>query len=149
MPSPLPVLVLNGPNLNLLGEREPALYGNTTLPQIEAAAVALGEEFGLAVRCVQSNHEGVLIDLVQEARGTVRAIVINPGGLSHSSVSLLDALGAFEGPVVEVHLSQIHRREAFRQHSYISRRADAVIAGCGAQGYDLALRHVAHLLSTG
>ncbi|MCC6007061.1 MAG: type II 3-dehydroquinate dehydratase [Rhodobacteraceae bacterium] len=145
----LPVLLLNGPNLNLLGQREPALYGATTLPEIEAEAVALGRDLGLEVRCAQSNHEGALIDLVQEARGVARAIIINPGGYSHTSVALLDALSAFEGPVVEVHISQIHRRESFRHRSYVSRRADAVIAGCGAQGYALALRHVAHLLSAG
>ncbi len=141
------VLVLNGPNLNLLGTREPAVYGTTTLADIQSAAEALGAELGLAPRFVQSNHEGALVDAVQAARETARAIVINPAAYGHSSIALLDALGAYDGWVVEVHLSNIHKREGFRHHSYISRRADAVIAGAGAHGYLLALRHVAHLLA--
>lgn len=141
------ILVLNGPNLNLLGTRQPEIYGHETLGDIERACTALGAELGLSVVCRQSNHEGQLIDWVQEARGEAAGIVINPGGLTHSSVALLDALHAFDGPVIEVHLSQIHRREAFRHRSYVSLRADAVIAGCGADGYLFALRRLARLLA--
>ena len=140
---PRTVHLLNGPNLNLLGQREPEIYGHATLPDIEAACHALAETLGLSLLCRQSNHEGVLIDWVQEARGVASAIVINPGGLTSTSVSLLDALNAFEGPVIEVHLSQIHRREAFRHPSMISHRADGVIAGLGAEVYNAALRHLA------
>ena len=143
---PRTVHLLNGPNLNLLGSREPELYGRTTLPEIEADCIRLAETLGLSLLCRQSNHEGVLIDWVQEARGVASALVINPGGLTHSSVALLDALNAFEGPVIEVHLSQIHRREAFRHVSYVSKRADAVVAGMGPEGYAAALRHLAGVL---
>lgn len=141
------VEVLNGPNLNLLGLREPGIYGTGTLGDIEASCRALGAELGLAVGFMQSNHEGVLVDAIQAARQDARAIVINPGAYTHTSIAILDALNAFEGPVIEVHLSNIHRREAFRHRSYVSLRADGVIAGCGAGGYLLALRHVAGLLS--
>ena len=142
-----PVLwMLNGPNLNLLGSREPGVYGQTTLPDIEADCTRLAEALGMALECRQSNHEGVLVDWVQAARGAAAGIVINPGGLTHTSVVLLDALNAFDGPVIEVHLSQIHRREAFRHHSYVSHRADGVIAGLGPEGYRAALRHLAGLL---
>ena len=143
---PRTVHLLNGPNLNLLGTREPEIYGAGTLPEIEEGCIRLAESLGLALTCRQSNHEGVLIDWVQEARGIASALVINPGGLSHTSVALLDALNAFEGPVIEVHLSQIHRREAFRHHSYVSLRADGVIAGLGPEGYFAALRHLAGIL---
>lgn len=143
-----PVLMLNGPNLNLLGSRQPEVYGRTTLADIEAGCTRLAADLGLTLDCRQSNHEGVLVDWVQAARGAAFGIVINPGGLTHSSVVLLDALHAFEGPVIEVHLSQIHRREAFRHHSYVSLRADGVIAGLGAEGYAAALRHLAALPDT-
>jgi 3-dehydroquinate dehydratase-2 len=134
MPS---ILVLNGPNLNLLGQRQPEIYGAETLADVEAAcrALSLAE---LTFR--QSNHEGELIDWIQEARGRHDAIVINPGAYSHTSVAILDALNAFEGRVVEVHISNIHRREAFRHHSYVSARADGVIAGLGTGGYVAAIR---------
>ncbi len=146
-PRDLPVVwMLNGPNLNLLGTRQPEIYGAQTLADIEADCSALAADLGLALECRQSNHEGVLVDWVQAARGVAAGIVINPGGLTHTSVVLLDALAAFEGPVVEVHLSQIHRREAFRHHSYVSLRADGVIAGLGAEGYRAALRHLAGCL---
>lgn len=137
------VLVLNGPNLNLLGEREPEIYGSTTLAGIEESCrrAALGHGWDLTFQ--QSNHEGELIDAVHQARTTTAALVINPGGLSHTSVALMDALAAYPAPVVEVHLSNIHRREAFRRHSYVSRVADAVICGCGARGYLLALDYLA------
>jgi 3-dehydroquinate dehydratase-2 len=143
------VLVLNGPNLNLLGQREPEIYGAATLADVEAACTALGRDLGLDVDARQSNHEGELVDWIQEARGSAAAILINPGAYSHTSVALLDALNAFEGPVIEVHISNIHRREAFRHHSYVSARADGVIAGCGTDGYGYALRRVAALLQAG
>ena len=137
------VLILNGPNLNLLGQRQPEVYGRTTLSDVEAACRTLGAELGLGIECAQSNHEGALVDLIQGARGTKGAIVINPGAYSHTSVAILDALNAFDGVVIEVHISNIHKREAFRHHSYVSHRADGVIAGCGTDGYLLALRRIA------
>jgi 3-dehydroquinate dehydratase-2 len=137
------VLLLNGPNLNLLGQRQPEIYGHETLADIEARAADLAARLGLALRAVQSNHEGALVDAIQAARQTAAAIIINPGAYSHTSVAILDALNAFDGPVVEVHLSNIHRREAFRHHSYVSARADGVIAGLGSEGYMAALRYLA------
>ena len=137
------VLVLNGPNLNLLGEREPGLYGTTSLDAVEARCRALGGELGLDVRCLQSNHEGVLIDAVHDARHTGGGLVVNAGGYSHSSIALADALRAFPGRIVEVHVSNVHRREAFRQTSHVARVAEATICGCGAMGYELALRFLA------
>ncbi len=140
------ILLLNGPSLNLLGLREPDLYGAETLDDVVAACRTLADRLGLALQAKQSNHEGELVDLIQEARDSAAAIIINPGAYTHTSVAILDALNAFEGPVVEVHITNIHKREAFRHHSFVSRRADAVIAGAGTHGYRLALRHVAHLL---
>ncbi|MEM6488527.1 MAG: type II 3-dehydroquinate dehydratase [Pseudomonadota bacterium] len=140
-----PVLVLNGPNLNMLGTREPEIYGHETLADLDARCRALGAALGLAVECRQSNAEHQLIDWIQEARGTVLGIVINPAGYTHSSVAIRDALTAFDGPVIEVHLSNIHRREPFRHHSYISGVAEAVIAGMGPAGYEAALRRIAEL----
>ncbi|MFF9016768.1 type II 3-dehydroquinate dehydratase [Streptomyces sp. NPDC014870] len=148
METPTPVLVLNGPNLNLLGLREPAIYGTDTLDTIERLCLATGEPLGLRVDFRQSNHEGVLIDAVQEARTAHRGIVINPAGYSHTSVALRDALAAVGLPVVEVHLSNIHKREEFRHHSYVSGVADTVICGAGAHGYALALTHLARLVIT-
>ncbi len=138
--------IINGPNLNLLGQREPEIYGTETLSGIEAACRALTDRMGLQMTFSQSNHEGALVDRIQAARGAAAGIIINPAAYTHTSVAILDALSAFDGPVIEVHLSNIHRREAFRHHSYISARADAVIAGCGAQGYELALSRMARLL---
>ncbi|WP_018698315.1 type II 3-dehydroquinate dehydratase [Amorphus coralli] len=138
--------ILNGPNLNLLGQREPEIYGRDSLADIEAACRALAGELGLDIRFRQSNSEGTLVDWIQEARTSAAGIVINPAAYSHTSVALLDALSACECPVIEVHLSNIHRRESFRHHSYVSARADGVIVGCGAQGYDLALRRLARLI---
>lgn len=140
------ILLLNGPNLNLLGAREPERYGRTTLADVERDAAALAAELGHALDARQSNHEGALIDWIHEARGAAGAIVLNPGAYGHTSIALLDALLAYDGPVIEVHVTQIHRREPFRHRTYVSRRADAVIAGCGAHGYLLAVRHAAHLL---
>lgn len=141
------ITVLNGPNLNLLGLRQPEIYGRETLDDVAAAMSDLAEELGLAIRCLQSNHEGQLIDWIHEARGKSAGIIINAGGLSHSSIALLDALNAFEAPVIEVHISNIHKREAFRHHSHISQRADGVIVGCGTAGYLLALRHLAGVVA--
>ncbi|OEV07190.1 3-dehydroquinate dehydratase [Streptomyces nanshensis] len=145
-PQVIPVLVLNGPNLNLLGLREPDIYGKETLAGIEEMCRETAAAHGLRADCRQSNHEGALIDAVHEARTGHRAIVINPGGYSHTSVALRDALAAVELPVVEVHLSNIHKREAFRHHSYVSAVADTVICGAGAHGYALALAHAATLV---
>ncbi len=141
------VFLLNGPNLNLLGKRQPEIYGRETLADVEAAAAALAGELGLALSAHQSNHEGALVDFIHRAREEAAAIVINPGAYSHTSVAILDALNAFEGVVMEVHISNIHRRESFRHHSFVSARADGVIAGCGTAGYLLALRRIATLLS--
>lgn len=141
------VLILNGPNLNLLGQRQPEVYGHETLADVEAACAALARDLGLTVECRQSNHEGALVDLIQGARATAQGIVINPGAYSHTSVAILDALNAFEGRVIEVHISNIHKREAFRHHSFVSARADGVIAGCGTEGYLFALRRLANLLA--
>ena len=143
------VLVLNGPNLNLLGQRQPEIYGGETLTDVEAACRTLCGELGLDIETVQSNHEGELVDAIQGARGRADAILVNPGAYSHTSIAILDALNAFKGTVVEVHVSQIHRREPFRHHSYVSHRADAVIAGAGTQGYDLGLRRIASVLKQG
>ena len=140
------VYVLNGPNLNLLGRRQPEIYGRETLADVEAACTTLAGELGLSCRFLQSNHEGRIADWIHEAIGEAAGVIINPAALTHTSIAILDALNAFDGPVIEVHISNIHRREDFRRHSWVSRRAEAVIAGFGAQGYSLALRHMAALL---
>lgn len=143
------VFVLNGPNLNLLGKREPAIYGSETLADVERECSALAETLGLELRFHQSNREYELIDWIHEAREIAAGIVINPGAFTHTSIAILDALNAFQGIVLECHISNVHRREAFRHHSYVSLRADGVIAGFGTQGYGLCLRRLAHLLETG
>jgi len=143
---PKPVFVLNGPNLNLLGRRQPEIYGRETLEDVERDCTGLAEGLGLSVRFLQSNWEGQLIDWIHEGRAEASAVVINPGALTHTSVGILDALNAFEGPVMEVHISNVHKRESFRHHSYISLRADGIIIGCGTLGYQLALRRVATLV---
>lgn len=135
----LPILILNGPNLNLLGLREPDIYGHDTLSDVEAACRSHAARLGLEIDCRQSNHEGQLIDWVHEARTAFSGIVINPGAYSHTSIALLDALKAVQKPVVEVHLSNIHQRESFRHHSYVSQVAKGVICGLGVQGYLSAL----------
>ncbi|ORA31610.1 type II 3-dehydroquinate dehydratase [Mycobacterium aquaticum] len=137
------LLLLNGPNLNLLGTRQPEVYGATTLPEIEASVTALAAELGFEVRAVQSNHEGVLIDAIHAARADCAGIIINPGAYSHTSVAIPDALTSVELPVAEVHLSNIHRREPFRHHSYVSAVAEMVIAGAGPVGYEYAVRYLA------
>jgi len=140
------VYVLNGPNLNLLGKRQPHIYGHETLADVERDCRALAGELGLTLRFHQSNREYELIDWIHEAREEAGGIVINPAAFTHTSVALLDALNTFEGPVIECHISQVHKREAFRHHSYVSMRSDGVIAGFGTQGYQLALRRVAKLI---
>lgn len=140
------LLILNGPNLNLLGTREPDVYGHETLDDVQARCVALAADLGVSVDFRQSNHEGQLVDWVQQARGTADGIVINPAAYTHTSVAILDALTMFAGPVIEVHISNIHKRETFRHHSFVSGRADGVIAGCGTEGYLLAMRRLVSLL---
>ena len=140
------VLILNGPNLNLLGTRQPEVYGHQTLTDLQVACADLAETLDLTVDFHQSNHEGALVDAVQAARATTQGIIINPGAYSHTSIAILDALNAYDGPVLEVHISNIHRREAFRHHSFVSTRAEGVIAGFGTEGYLLALRRMATLL---
>jgi 3-dehydroquinate dehydratase-2 len=143
---PKPIFLLNGPNLNLLGLRQPDIYGRKTLAEVEADCAALARDLGLHIRAHQSNHEGQIIDWVHEARTLASGLILNPGALTHTSIALLDALNAFDGPVLEVHISNIHRREAFRHHSYVSTRAEGVIAGFGTEGYLLALRRMATLI---
>jgi len=139
------IFILNGPNLNMLGKRDPAVYGPHSLSDIETMCRARAAELGVQVDFRQTNHEGTLIDWVHEARDAAAAIIINPGGYSHTSIALMDALEIAAVPVVEVHLSDIHKREAFRRHSYVSLVAKEVICGQGAQGYILALDAVAKL----
>jgi 3-dehydroquinate dehydratase II len=140
------VFVLNGPNLNLLGVREPAIYGRDTLGDIEARCRSRGATLGLEIDFRQTNHEGQLVDWIQEARLSAAGIVLNAGALTHTSIALLDALSAADLPVIEVHLSNIFRRERFRHHSYVSLAATGVICGLGARGYELALEAVAGLI---
>lgn len=140
------LLVLNGPNLNLLGKRQPEIYGRATLADIAASVEARAKDLGLSVDFRQSNHEGELVTWIQEARDTAKAIIINPGGLSHTSVALLDALIFTELPVIEVHLSNIHRRESFRHRSFVSTAAQGVIMGLGPTGYLLAVEAAADIL---
>ena len=140
------VAVLNGPNMNMLGLRQPALYGSATLDDVEALCAETAEQLGLAIDFRQSNSEGELISWVQECRGRAAGIVINPAGYTTTSIALMDALLASDLPVVEVHITNIHRREAFRQHSYVSKVAVGVICGFGIHGYALAMTAMADLL---
>jgi 3-dehydroquinate dehydratase II len=142
------LLLLNGPNLNLLGSREPALYGTATLADVEKLATETAAEFGLEMRTVQTNHEGVLIDSIHESRLDCCGLVINPGAFTHTSIALADALAAIDLPVAEVHITNIHRREAFRHQSYVSAVADMVVAGAGVLGYQLAVRYLADKVLT-
>ena len=139
------IYVLNGPNLNMLGKRQPEIYGADTLADVEARCKAVAGDH--EIRLLQSNYEGQIVDWIQEAREAAAAIVINPAALTHTSVAVLDALNMFDGPVIEVHISQIHKRETFRHHSYVSHRADGVIAGLGVEGYEAAVRRVVSLLA--
>nr|WP_202501164.1 type II 3-dehydroquinate dehydratase [Streptomyces sp. SID5785] len=143
-------MVLNGPNLNLLGKRQPEIYGRDTLADVEALCVKAAAGRGATIDFRQSNHEGELVDWIHEARENHVGIVINPAAYSHTSVAILDALNTCDGmPVVEVHISNIHQREEFRHHSYVSLRADGVIAGCGVQGYAFGVERVAALAAPG
>ena len=141
------ITILNGPNLNLIGTRQPEIYGRETLADVEKKCAALAGSLGHEIKLYQSNAEHDLVNWIQEARGEAGAIIINPAAYSHTSVAIYDALLAFEGPVIEVHISNIHAREEFRHHSYVSLRAEGVIAGCGMQGYELAVQRVATLLA--
>ena len=140
------VLVLHGPNLNMLGTREPQIYGHTTLAAINASVVALGQELGVEVETFQSNHEGELVSKIQAARGHYAALLINGGAYTHTSVAILDALLSVDIPVVEVHLSNLYKREAFRHHSYIARAAVGQICGFGAESYLLGLRAAVEII---
>ena len=144
MPS---ILILNGPNLNLLGRREPGIYGDTTLADIEAMCTAEGERLSLAVTCRQSNSEGELVSWVQEVPGRFAGLILNAGAYSHTSIALLDAARMLDEPLIEVHLSNIYQRETFRQHSYVSLAATGVLCGFGARGYFMALRAMAAILA--
>ncbi len=143
---PKPVYILNGPNLNLLGQREPEIYGSTTLGDIDALCRKTGERLGLEIEFRQSNHEGDLVDWVQESGSSGSALIVNGGAYTHTSVALLDALKALSIPVIEVHLSNIFAREAFRHQSYISPAAYGIVCGFGAKGYELGLEAVAGLV---
>jgi 3-dehydroquinate dehydratase-2 len=143
MAEALRILVVHGPNLNLLGTREPDVYGTVTLEEIDAELQAVGKELECEIECCQSNHEGVLIDRIQEARSWAHGILINPAGLTHSSVALRDALAATELPIVEVHLSNVLAREPFRHHSYVSGIAVGIISGFGPASYRLGLEALA------
>ena len=140
------VFILNGPNLNLLGKRQPEIYGHETMADVEVKCRETASGHDLDIRFHQSNAEHQIIDWIHEAREEAVAIIINPAAFTHTSVAILDALNAFEGPVLEVHISNVHKREAFRHHSYVSLRADGVIAGLGTQGYTLAIQRAANLI---
>jgi 3-dehydroquinate dehydratase II len=140
------VYLLNGPNLNLLGHRQPEIYGHETLDDVLRDCQTLGETLGLTVEGFQSNHEGAIIDKIHEARHKAAGIIVNPGAFTHTSVAILDALNAYDGPVIEVHISNVHKRENFRHHSYVSLRAEGVIAGLGTEGYQAALRRLGTLI---
>lgn len=146
------VLVLNGPNLNLLGQREPAVYGSTTLADVEALCRDTGARLGVDVECLQSNHEGVLIDALHAAgrgvkAGEVLGVVFNPGAYTHTSVALHDAIKGAEVPVVEIHISNVHARESFRHHSYVSPAALGIVVGFGVEGYVLAMEGLVRRLT--
>lgn len=143
------IFILNGPNLNLLGKRQPEIYGRDTLDDVAQRCAALGTTLGLSIKLFQSNHEGEIIDTIHRAREEAAGIIINPGAFTHTSVAILDALNAFDGPVLEVHISNVHKREAFRHHSYVSGRADGVMAGFGTQGYELCVQRMRTLISVG
>ena len=140
------IYLLNGPNLNLLGQRQPEIYGRDTLDDIVETCKKVAVAQGMTLKAFQSNSEGQLIDWVHEARQNADAIIINPGAYSHTSIALLDALNTFEGKVIEVHISNIHKREEFRHHSYISLRADGIIVGVETQGYMLAVQALQNML---
>jgi len=140
------IYLLNGPNLNLLGQRQPEIYGRDTLDDIAETCKKVAVAQGMTLKAFKSNSEGQLIDWIHEARQNADAIIINPGAYSHTSIALLDALNTFEGKVIEVHISNIHKREEFRHNSYISLRADGIIVGVGTQGYMLAVQALQNML---
>ena len=142
------IYILNGPNLNLLGVRDPSIYGRDTLADIEERCLARAAALDLQIDFRQTNHEGQLVDWIQEARESAEGIILNAGALTHTSVAIFDALSAAELPVIEVHLSNIFRRERFRHHSYVSLAANGLICGLGAKGYELALDAVASLIES-
>jgi 3-dehydroquinate dehydratase-2 len=137
------IYVLNGPNLNLLGKRQPEIYGSETLDDVQAKMITKASALNLEIEFFQSNYEGALVEKIHEAREQAAGIIINPAAYTHTSVAILDALHTFEGPVVEVHISNVHKRESFRHHSYVSSRADGVIAGLGTFGYIAAFEFLA------
>ena len=139
------ILLLNGPNLNMLGKRDPQVYGDITLNNVEEACKKIAKKNGLELESKQTNYEGQLVELIHTARETSDAIIINPGAYSHTSIAIFDALEIFHGPIIEVHISNIHKRESFRHFSYVSQRADSVIVGCGVQGYELAILRLAQI----
>jgi 3-dehydroquinate dehydratase-2 len=140
------IYIINGPNLNLLGKRQPHIYGHETLADVEAECVRVAGENGLGVRFFQSNAEFEIINWIHQARESAAGIVINPAAFTHTSVAILDALNTFDQPIIEVHISNVHKREAFRHHSYISTAASGVIAGFGTQGYVFAVQRLAFLI---
>jgi 3-dehydroquinate dehydratase-2 len=142
----LPIYILNGPNLNLLGHREPEVYGRTTLAQIEKMCAAQAGAHGLSIVFHQSNHEGEIVDQLQEARTCGAAVIINPAGYGHTSIAILDAIQALKIPVIEVHLSNLHKREPYRHNSYVSKAATGIVMGLGAQGYLRAVDAVTEIL---
>ena len=139
------ILLLNGPNLNMLGQRDPQVYGDITLNNVEEACEKLAKQNGLELESKQTNYEGQIVELIHAAKETSDAIIINPGAYSHTSIAIFDALEMFHGPIIEVHISNIHKRESFRHFSYVSQRADSVIVGCGMQGYELAILHLVQI----
>ncbi|OAA43632.1 Dehydroquinase, class II [Metarhizium rileyi] len=141
------ILVLNGPNLNLLGTREPHVYGSTTLSEVIGILTSRATSLSSTIESFQSNHEGALVDRIHGARGKTDAIIINPGALTHTSVALRDALSGVDIPFIEVHISNVHAREAFRRHSYLSDKAIGVICGLGVYGYEAALEFVVRRLN--
>ncbi|AZG46831.1 type II 3-dehydroquinate dehydratase [Gordonia insulae] len=145
-PETLPILLLNGPNLNTLGVRQPEVYGSHTLADVVELAERTAAELGFGLRAAQTNHEGEMIDWIHEARGQISGIVINPAGWTHTSVALADALVVPEVPIMEVHISNVHKREAFRHHSYVSPIAAGIIVGYGIRGYEFAIRRLAELV---
>ncbi|ARO30368.1 MULTISPECIES: type II 3-dehydroquinate dehydratase [unclassified Rhizobium] len=141
------IYVLNGPNLNLLGKRQPHIYGHETLADVEADCRKVASELGHEIRFHQSNREYEIIDWIHEAREDGGGIVINPAAFTHTSLAILDALNTFEGPVIEIHISNMYKRESFRHHSFVSHRADGIITGLGTEGYPLGIRRVATMLT--
>ena len=139
------ILLLNGPNLNMLGKRDPQVYGDITLNNVEEACKKLAKQHGLELESKQTNYEGQIVELIHTAKETSDAIIINPGAYSHTSIAIFDALEMFHGPIIEVHISNILKRESFRHFSYVSQLADSVIVGCGMQGYELAILHLVQI----